>query len=106
MRTNVKVTQMTSSRTGSEVANQMIIETPEGKYFQSYRSIIAFIPEKADKQNNPFSTPPEWRIKLDEKYWNYSKTTGKYRNQFLGETKAETEQKIASGEYILTDLNS
>ena len=29
----------------------------------------------------------------------------KYRNQFLGETKKETEAKIKSGEYILTDLN-
>jgi len=35
----------------------------------------------------------------------YSVTTGKYRNQFLGETKKETEAKIKSGEYILTDLN-
>ena len=34
----------------------------------------------------------------------YSVTTGKYRNQFLGETKKETEAKIKSGEYILTDL--
>ena len=42
---------------------------------------------------------------LDKTYWNYSVTTGKYRNQFLGETKKETEAKIKSGEYILTDLN-
>jgi hypothetical protein len=33
-------------------------------------------------------------------------TTGKYRNQFLGETKKDTEAKIKSGEYILADLNS
>ena len=44
-------------------------------------------------------------ITLDETYWDYSKTTGKYRNQFLGETKAETEKKIKSGEYQLVDLN-
>ena len=37
--------------------------------------------------------------------WDYSVTTGKYRNIFLGEKKAETQAKIDSGEYILTDLN-
>jgi len=49
--------------------------------------------------------PNDGKTQLDEKYWDYSKTTGKYRNQFLGENKKETEKKIASGEYILTDLN-
>ena len=44
-------------------------------------------------------------VQLDKQYWDYSVTTGKYRNQFLGETKAETQKKIDSGEYILTDLN-
>jgi hypothetical protein len=47
----------------------------------------------------------DYRIRLDETYWDYSKTTGKYRNLFLGETKSETEKKIKSGEYILTNLN-
>jgi hypothetical protein len=45
------------------------------------------------------------KIELDQKYWNYSNTTGKYRNIFLGETITETKKKIKSGEYILTDLN-
>ena len=44
-------------------------------------------------------------IYLDRNYWDYSVTTSKYRNLFLGETKRETEKKIKSGEYILTDLN-
>jgi hypothetical protein len=42
---------------------------------------------------------------IDKNKWDYSTTTGKYRNQFLGETKKETQAKIDSGEYILTDLN-
>ena len=42
---------------------------------------------------------------LDVNKWDYSKTTGKYRNIFLNETKKDTEKKIKSGEYILTDLN-
>jgi len=42
---------------------------------------------------------------LDKKYWNYSNTTGKYRNIFLNETIKDTRAKIKSGTYILTDLN-
>ena len=45
------------------------------------------------------------KIELDQKYWNYSNTTGKYRNIFLNETIKDTKAKIKSGEYILTDLN-
>ena len=31
--------------------------------------------------------------------WDYSVTTGKYRNQFLGEGIKETREKIANGTY-------
>lgn len=34
----------------------------------------------------------------------YSTTTGKYRNDFLGETKKETLAKLKSGEYIAVDF--
>ena len=89
----MKVQNMTSPRTGRPVANQFIVtdESNGIEWFQSYKSMIA---RKCD--NN---------VQLDSYYWNYSVTTGKYRNQFLGETKAETQAKIDSGEYILTNLN-
>ena len=45
------------------------------------------------------------RVFLDEYYWDYSRTTGKYRNQFLGEYIDETRSKIKSGEYKLKNLN-
>ena len=89
----IKVQQMISSRTGDAVANQFKIFTPKGVYFQSYNSIIAFKPN--DKR----------RIQLDSYYWDYSRTTGKYRNNFLGEGIAETRAKIESKEYLLTNLN-
>ena len=99
----MKVRNITG-RTGRAVANQFIIET-EGRgangnflkkeVFQSYDSIIAEITV----------WPDETVVKLDKNCWNYSTTTGKYRNQFLGETKKETEKKIKSGEYVLTNLN-
>jgi len=44
------------------------------------------------------------KIILDSYYWDYSRTTGKYRNQFLGEGIADTRAKIESGEYKLADL--
>lgn len=90
MNSQTKVSQFVG-RNGA-VKNQFEISTPEGRYFQSYDSVIVFIPNGG-------------KIQLDEKYWDYSITTGKYRNQFLGEDKKETEKKIASGEYILTNLN-
>ncbi len=99
----MKVKNMTNSN-GRAVPNQFII-TEEGRgalgnftskqVFQSYDSIIAVITR----------WPDEIRIELDHDTWDYSKTTGKYRNQFLGETKKQTQAKIDSGEYVLTNLN-
>lgn len=68
------------------------IYTNKGTYLQSYKSIIAFMPNKGKTQ-------------LDARFWEYSRTTGKHRNEFLGEGIAETRAKIKSKEYILTDLN-
>ena len=82
---------MTSAR-GNTVPNQFIITDNGDEYFQSYRSIIA----KRSKG----------KIYLDDYFWDYSVTTGKYRNEFLGEGIAETRKKIASGEYVLTNLNN
>jgi len=44
-------------------------------------------------------------VYLDKYYWNYSKTTSKYRNIFLGENSKEIQDKINSGVYTLIDLN-
>lgn len=86
-----KVRQMKSVRSGNPVANQFIIYASDGNYFQSYNSVIAF------KAN-------DGKVILDSYYWDYSKTTGVYRNQFLGESIADTRAKIESGEYKLADL--
>ena len=86
----MRVQNMTSAR-GNKVANQFIINDNGAEYFQSYRSIIA--------------KKSQGKIYLDDVFWDYSVTTGKYRNEFLGEGIAETRAKIKNGEYILTDLN-
>lgn len=82
---------------GRAVVNQFIIINDEaGKvYFQSYDSIIAVRSGVGSSQV----------ITLDRDSWDYSQTTGKYRNIFLGETKKETEKKIKSGIYKLANLN-
>ena len=70
--------------------NQYIIETDTGEYFQSYNTTIAY-------------RPIVGKVQLNRQAWNITRTTAKYRNQFLGENKAITEKKIKSGEYILVD---
>ena len=89
---NIKVLNMISSK-GNKIPNQFVIVTPEGDYFQSYNSVIAFI-------NN------EGRVFLDRNKWDYSTTTGKYRNIFLGENKRLTEKRINNNNYVLIDLNN
>ena len=88
----MKVQNMTG-RTGREVTNQFIIEDQAHNitWFQSYNSMIC---RKAGR-----------KITLDRSKWDYSVTTGRYRNKFLGESKQETQAKIDSGEYTLADLN-
>ncbi len=83
------------SSNGNKVANQFIIYDSEYTAFQSYDSIIV----------KTCFVDGVRQVYLDTDTWDYSKTTAKYRNQFLGETTKETKAKIDSGEYILTDLN-
>lgn len=65
------VRNLTSPRSGRAVANQFVISTSKGVFFQSYRSIIA----KVD--NNGKVTLSQW--------WDYSNTTRKYLYEFLSE---------------------
>ena len=87
----MKCRQMISNK-GNSIANQFLIYANNGVYFQSYNSIIAL------KQN-------DGTIVLSEQYWDYSKTTSKYRNIFLGETSEQTKYQIKIGNYKLQKLN-
>lgn len=85
-----------TGKNGNKIANQFIIFDSEFTAFQSYDSVIVkttFI----DGERVTY---------LDERFWDYSETTSKYRNQFLGETTKEIKAKIDSGKYILADLNA
>jgi len=72
--------------------NCAVITTAEGKFLQSYNSIIA-------------QRKPDGAVVLDEKFWDYSTTTRKHRFLFLGEDSKTIKAKIASGEYTFADLN-
>ena len=91
MKNKLKVKNMMSNN-GNFVPNQFEISTSEGRYFQSYDSIIVFI----DNDHKVF---------LDKNDWDYSRTTGKYRNMFLGEGTQDTRRLIETGEYKLINLN-
>jgi len=93
----MKVENMTSNK-GNKIANQFIIEDDFNTlYFQSYDSMIA---------KKTWNDRGQKEVFLDRTFWDYSVTTGKYRNIFLNETKKETEKKIKNGTYILCDLNN
>lgn len=89
----MKISQI-KGRTGKPVANQFIIRCDDSgwTYFQSYETIIAKVGDCG-------------AIYLDKNYWDYSTTTGKYRNQFLNMNKDQTQKAINSGEIVLKDLN-
>tara|TARA_Y100000593_G_scaffold36906_1_gene71657 strand:+ start:630 stop:896 length:267 start_codon:yes stop_codon:yes gene_type:complete len=88
----MKVFNMISSK-GNKIANQFIINDEyNNQLFQSYNSIIA------KRYTNGM-------VELDKKYWNFSKTTSKYRNMFLDESNQETNYKVKIGVYKLVDLN-
>ena len=106
--------QNMKSPNGKEVPNQFII-SEEGRgangnfikkeVFQSYQSVIVERIFWREEDVKGFGSGKTVDITLDENFWDYSTTTGKYRNQFLGEGIEETRKKIVSGEYKLANLN-
>jgi len=89
----MKVKNLKSSR-GNSIPNQFEIYDYDNNsaYFQSYNSIIV----KIDRDG---------QVWLDEYYWDYSRTTSKYRNVFLGNTTKDCRDNIKSGVYKLKNLN-
>ena len=67
--------------------NQFEIYTDDALIFQSYNTVIAVI------------TPT--KIMLDKNKWDFSKTTGKYRNSFLGNDTKEVREDLKTGKAIL-----
>lgn len=70
------------------VPKQYLITFDNGYIFQSYNSIIVI---ELDNEN-------KYYLSQD---WNYSKTTGKYRNLFLNKNKKEIDNDIKEGKAII-----
>ena len=84
-----------NTKRGNVAKNQRIEYYPDCTLFVSYDTNIV----KTTFEDG------QRIIYLDEYYWNYSATTRNYRNQFLGENTKETQKKIETGIYKLTNLN-
>ncbi len=88
---SIEIENMTASG-GGVAPNQFILRIAGMFIFQSYRTTIAV-------------EFPDGRTVLDKNFWDYSVTTGRYRNQFLGCSISECRRRIDSGVYLLADLN-
>ena len=86
---NVVRVENIRGNSGREIPNQFIIYGQGWTLFQSYRSPIAMV---------------YYGVTYIFKDYDYSRTTGKYRNDFLNEGLAETRAKLKSGEYIAVDF--
>lgn len=80
------VRNLTSPVSGREVANQFVITTNKGTFFQSYRSIVA----KVDNNGQVWLSY----------YWDYSNTTLRYLYQFLREQGYSDLSKAKVNSYI------
>lgn len=90
----MKVTNLTSPRSGGKVANQFNVEHNGVDYFQSYDTVIA--------RYKPFY------LEVTEDY-NYSNTTSKYFKQWLeqwGYTSSEVDKlkKLLSARNVGADI--
>lgn len=83
------------TKSDNNIKDQYIIKTNNGEYLQSKGHIVVFIP--FDKRE---------KIALDYRFWDYSISTGKYRNRILKENWKQTKEKIDAGEYLLVNLNA
>ena len=72
--------------------NHLIIYTEHGKALQSYDSVIVFVPYD------------EGGVIYLGQHWDYSRTTGKYRNRFLGMDKQMILDRIKDGRAVIKAL--
>lgn len=94
----IGVEQMTS-RSGNVVPNQTILSDMTGRTFVSYGSKIVY--QSKDRASD--GLPLE--IIVDENYWDYSRTTGKYRNEFMNMGVQDVRDYIKEGRIKLGNLN-
>lgn len=87
------IRNMTARDTGEEEANKFVIKTTEGTYFQSFQSIICFIPTKLVR--NPTLLSPVWDV---------DPRTKMFCCDFLNKTEDEIRYAIKSGEILTASI--
>ena len=92
MRTPKVIPEM--SPQGNFLKNQYVIETENGKFFQSYNDVIAYVPK--------ISTLPTL---VDVDKMKFSISTQKQTENFLGKTLNEILDLMREGEFLHQELN-
>jgi len=90
------IVEKMKTKFGNDSKDQVIVHDGDRSVFISYGTPIAL---RKVHDIGGFEV-----VILDEKYWNWSATTGQYRNKFLGEGVADTRKKIKDGTYQLANL--
>jgi len=78
------------SNKGRTVPNQYVMRLNNCNVFQSYETVIAI----HDYKENV--------VYLNEDYYDYSRTTARYRNKFFDLTTKEIKEKIKEKQFLLT----
>jgi hypothetical protein len=89
----MRVSQLINSG-GRPVPNHFVIEYNGFKWLQSYNALVARIDVESEE------------VELDQNYWEYSKTTARHRNAFLGMDNSEVKRHVDDGTFRLVDLNA
>ena len=97
---NIKAFNLRTN-SGASAPNQIVItySTPTKEYrlFQSYGVLI--VRNTLDKRTYKRT------CELSRNYWSYSRTTARYRNQYLGVDTKQVKKNIKNGVYCLASLN-
>tara|TARA_B110000879_G_scaffold197877_1_gene269055 strand:+ start:46 stop:351 length:306 start_codon:yes stop_codon:yes gene_type:complete len=96
----MKIENLFNPDNGNEIPNQFRIYTGEGVIFQSYKTIICKIEKGRVLLNSTMIDIKKGDMK---EAWKSSKTTSKWLRIFLNEDKETIDNKIKTGQYILTE---
>ena len=92
---NTPIVNNMISNNNNPVPNQFDIMIKGYRFFQSYKTVIAMRDLTGDN----------CKTYLDVNRWDYSVTTSRYRNKWLGMTTKQIKKAIKDGSIILKDLN-
>ena len=91
---NFKKVQNMLGNSGREIPNQFILYFDGGQVFQSYQSVIAVVFDSYISEETPYYIGSDW---------DYSRTTGKYRNDFLNRVKKDVKEDLKCGRAVLVE---